>query len=95
MIVTTGARGFRSSGLSSISELDLLDRRVDQAAAAFALFNLEPETVLGADSLGDGFINRLVDVAKTPSSIRSAMILKRLLFELLGQVADDDRRLER
>ena len=54
-------------------ELDLLDRRMNEAAAAFAFFNFKLEPVIGADPLRDGFIDRLVDVrehARSPSGRR-------------------------
>ena len=40
-------------GLVFDVEFDLLDRRVNDAAAAFAFFNFETETVLGANFLRD------------------------------------------
>ena len=64
MMVTTGARGLRSSGLSSTSSSTFFDRRMDHAAAALAFFDLEAEAVFGANLLGDALVNGLVDVGE-------------------------------
>ena len=76
-------------------QLDLLDRGVDQPAAALALFHLETEAVFGANLLRDRFVNGLVHVGKHARLHQIGDDLEGLLLELLGQLAHDDRRLDR
>ena len=68
---------------------------VDGAAAAHALFHLEPETELGADLAGDLLLHRLVDTGKNSQFHQLFNDLERLAFQVFGQVAHDDGRLER
>ena len=75
-------------------ELDLLDRGMNDAAAAFAFFHFKPEAVFGANLLGDRFVNRLVDVRENAQLHQVGDDLERLLLELLGQFANDNGRLD-
>ncbi len=68
---------------------------VNQSAAALALFDLETEAVLGADSLGHFVVNSLIDVRKDARLHQIGDDLERFLFELFCQVANHDRRLDR
>ncbi len=75
-------------------EFDLLDGCMDRAAAALALFHLETETVFGAELLRDFFVNGLVDVGEDTEFHQIGDDLERLLLELHGQFAHDNRRLD-
>ena len=94
-MVTTGARGFRSLRLVFNVQFNLLDGRVDAAAAALAFFHFEPETVVGANLPGDFLVNGLVDTGKDAQLHQIRDDLKGLAFELFGQFAHDDGRLKR
>ena len=95
MIVTTGARGFSLLGLVLDVQFDLLDRGVDDAAAAFAFFNFETETVFRANFLRDHFVDRLVDVRENAHLHQVGDELERLLLSCSARFAHDDRRLDR
>ena len=75
-------------------EFDFLDRRVNHAAAALAFFHFKPETVFGAKLLGDFFVNRLVHVGKNAQFHQIGDDLERLLLELRGEFAHDNRRFD-
>src|SRR5258707_7035048 len=51
-------------GLVFDVEFDFLDWRVDDAAAAFALFHFKAVPVIGADALGNSFVDSLIDGGK-------------------------------
>ena len=76
-------------------QFEFLDRGVDHAAAALAFLHFETEPVLGAQPLRDGFVDRLVHVGENVQFHQVGDQLERLLLELLGQIAHDDRRLHR
>ena len=76
-------------------QFHLLVHLVDGAAAAHALFHFKTEAELGANLAGDLLLHRLVDTGKNPQFHQLLNDLKRLAFEMFGQVADDDGRLER
>ena len=75
-------------------EFDLLDRRVDDAAAALAFFHFKPETVFGAKLLGDFLVNRLVHIGENAQLHQIGDDLERLLLELRGKFAHDNRRFD-
>ncbi len=75
-------------------EFDFFLDRVDDAFALRPLFHFKLETVFRAKLLGDFFVNRLVDGGENAQLDQIADDDERLLFELLGEFADDDRRLD-
>src|SRR6185437_14285070 len=81
-------------GLVFHVELDLLDGRVNDAAAAFAFFDFETETVERADFLGDCFVDGLVDGGENAHLHQVANDDERFLLHLFGEVANDDGRFD-
>ena len=76
-------------------EFDFFLERVDGAAAAFARFSTSKLKPYFAQSCcGDFFVNRLVDGGKNAQLDQIGDNDERLLLELLGEFADDDRRLD-
>ena len=94
-MVTTGARGNQILQLVLDIQFHFADGGMDDAAAAFALLHLELEAVLGADLLGDRFLDGLVDVRENPRLHQVGNDLEWLLLELVGQFAHHDRWLDR
>ena len=90
-------RGARGQVLRFVFDvqLEFPDRRVDQAAAALAFFQLEAVAVFGADPLGDHLVDRLVDIGEDTRFHQVGDDLEWLLFELFGQFAHDNGRLDR
>src|SRR6266496_5297957 len=76
-------------------ELHFFNRRVDESAASFALLDFKPVAVIGTNALGDGLVNGLVYVGKDTQAHQVGDDFEWLLFELVGQLADDDGRLDR
>ena len=75
-------------------EFNLLGRCVDHAAAALALLHFKSEAVFRTKLLGDVFVNRLVDGGENAQLDQIADDDEWLLLELLGEFADDNRRLD-
>jgi hypothetical protein len=75
-------------------EFDFFLDRVDNAFALRPLFNFKLEAVFCAKLLGDFFVNRLIDGGENTELDQIADDDERLLLELLGKLADDDRRLD-
>ncbi len=94
MMVTTGARGLSCSGLSSVSCSDFLHGRMNHAGSAFAFFHFKTETIFRAELLGDFFINRLVHGGENTQPHQIGDDLERLLLQLRGEFAHDNRRLD-
>src|SRR5215469_14085399 len=76
-------------------QFDLLYRRMDDSAAALALFNLKFKSVSCANSLGNRFLNRLVDRGEYAQLHQVSDDLERLLFQMLGQFTNHNRRFDR
>ncbi len=72
-------------------EFNFFDRRVNHPAAALAFFHFKPETVFRAELLGDFFINRLIHVGKNAQFHQIGDDFERLLLELRGEFAHDNR----
>ena len=94
MMVTTGARGLRSSGLSSTSSSTFFSTAwtTPSPFARFSTSNLKP--YFAQSCCGDFLVNRLVDGGENAQLDQIADDDERLLLELLGEFADDDRRLD-
>src|SRR5262249_19715266 len=73
---------------------DRFGRRVHDAGATLAFFDLEPELVFGAKPLRRRLVNGLIDIGKDTQLHQISNQLERFLVQPLGQVPDDDRRLE-
>src|SRR5581483_399755 len=73
-------------------QFDFPDGGVNDAAAAFALFNLEAELVFRANFLRNRFVDSLVHVGKDVQFHQIGDQLERLAFELFGQFAHHDGR---
>ena len=68
--------------------------RVDDARAAFAFFDFKTETVFCAKLLRDFFVNRLVYRGENTQPHQIGNNFERLLFQLRGEFAHDNRRLD-
>ena len=66
---------------------------LDEAGAALAPLEPESETVLGADFAGDRLLDGLVDVGEDVERHQVGDQLEWLALHLVGEIADDDRRL--
>ena len=82
-------------GFVKLVQVNLPAGRMNDAAPALALLDLEPEAVLGADLLRNCLVNRLVDAGKNARLHQVGDNLEGLLLELFGQFPHNDRRLDR
>ena len=99
VVNVTHDRDHRRAGLEILGlvvqiHLDFFHRRVNHAAAAFAFFDFEAHAVFGANFLGHGLFNRLVDGGEDARFHQVGDDLEGLLLELIGQFAHHDRRLD-
>src|SRR5258706_16428238 len=67
-------------------EFNLFDWRVDDSAAPFAFFYFKAIPVIGANSLGDSFVDGLIDGGENVEPYQICDNLKRLLLELVGEL---------
>ena len=65
------------------------------ATTTIALFDFKLETIFRAQPLGDGFVDGLIDVGHHFQLDQVSDELKRFLLQLLCELANDDRGLER
>ena len=75
-------------------ELNFFFSRVNHAAAALAFFNFKTETVFRAKLLRNFFVNRLIHVRKNAQFHQISDDFEGLLFQLRGEFAHDNRRLD-
>ena len=67
---------------------------MNRAFPSLAFFHFKLEAVFRAKLLGDFFVNRLVDRGENAKPDQIANDDERLLLELLGEFAHNDRRLD-
>ena len=89
-----GRAGAHLLGFVLDVQFHLLVHLVDGAAAAHPLFHFKTEAELGANLARDLLLDGLVDAGKNPQFHQLLNDLKRLAFQVFGQVAHDDGRLE-